>query len=245
MNRMILFTFLFAPLLVFGQKTKRIKVKDEYKLVTEVYYVLKSDESVKHGQYQKLKEKEIVLINGFYKNGLKDSIWAEFSWDGTKLKSLGSYVNDSKIGVWEYYDFRGELEQKYDHTQYKLLYDKNILMSRDSAFTIIIGNDSIKTKLDHGPVYIGGSTLMRQPLFTLNFPEEAIANRISGKVQISFVVDKNGKAINHKVKAGIGYGCDEEALRVVKLIEDNWIPGQLNGKPVDVLFIQTVSFVSN
>lgn len=240
-------TFLFLILLpsfLFGQETKQITKKHKNPWFSEVFYVLKSKKSVKQGNYQKLGYQNAVLINGYYKQGLRDSMWTEYYWGGVKMKSKGAYAQDEKIGVWEYYDFNGVLEQKYDYSERQLIYDKNIESQKDKEFTIINGNDTIKTKLDHGPIYIGGSALMLDPIH-INFPKAASEYRISGTVYISFIVAKNGKAINHNVKEGIGFGCDEEALRVVKLIPDSWIPGILNEQAVDVLFVQPIVFKSN
>ncbi|HOI32730.1 MAG: energy transducer TonB [Bacteroidales bacterium] len=69
------------------------------------------------------------------------------------------------------------------------------------------------------PRYSGGrqalSKFIRQ---NLNYPDEALAARIEGKVVVGFDVDDNGVVHNTHVVHGIGYGCDEEALRIVKLL---------------------------
>jgi hypothetical protein len=52
---------------------------------------------------------------------------------------------------------------------------------------------------------------------TLKYPEKAIENNISGEVIVELDQDKNGILSNPVVIKGIGYGCDEEALRVVKM----------------------------
>lgn len=53
----------------------------------------------------------------------------------------------------------------------------------------------------------------------IHYPDEAIKHGIGGTVALMFDVDKNGKVSNVKVKHGIGYGCDEEALRLVKMLK--------------------------
>jgi TonB family protein len=74
------------------------------------------------------------------------------------------------------------------------------------------------------------------------YPEQAKENGISGKVYITFTIDSNGKTSNHRVTKGIGSGCDEEALRVVKEIPDNWIPGLMGGQSVNIEYILPISF---
>ncbi len=75
----------------------------------------------------------------------------------------------------------------------------------------------------------------------LRYPELARNENITGKVFVSFVVDQEGKIINATVLKGIGYGCDEEALRVVKLIPKG-TPGYMGGKAVKVSFVQAITF---
>ena len=50
----------------------------------------------------------------------------------------------------------------------------------------------------------------------LEYPEQARENQIEGNVWVEFDIGKDGTPFNHEVVSGIGYGCDEEALRVVE-----------------------------
>ncbi len=67
------------------------------------------------------------------------------------------------------------------------------------------------------------------------YPSAALENSIEGNVYVNFIVDEEGNILNPKVVRGIGMGCDEEALRVVKLLP-KWEPGIKNGKKVKVSF---------
>lgn len=73
------------------------------------------------------------------------------------------------------------------------------------------------------------------------YPEEARENNVSGIVRVSFTVDTDGSIQNVSVIEGLGYGCDEEALKVMKLIPD-WLPGLQRGKPVKVNFALGILF---
>jgi protein TonB len=74
------------------------------------------------------------------------------------------------------------------------------------------------------------------------YPKIAKENNIQGKVICSFVVNKLGHIENVKVERGIGGGCNEEALRVLKSMPD-WIPGKQNGQPVSVRYNIPVKFI--
>ncbi|MEZ4737873.1 MAG: energy transducer TonB [Flavobacteriales bacterium] len=64
---------------------------------------------------------------------------------------------------------------------------------------------------------------------------------ISGVVYVTFVVGKDGKIGDAKVLRGIGGGCDEEALRVVRSMPA-WKPGKQRGKPVTVQYNLPIHF---
>ncbi|MDY0076581.1 MAG: energy transducer TonB [Bacteroidales bacterium] len=53
----------------------------------------------------------------------------------------------------------------------------------------------------------------------IRYPAEAIEAGVEGKVLVSFDIDDNGKVHNVAVINGIGHGCDEEAMRIVGLLQ--------------------------
>ncbi len=70
------------------------------------------------------------------------------------------------------------------------------------------------------PIYQGGQKALNEFVRSnLRYPEEALNNKIEGSVTVNFDVDIFGDVIATKVKHGLGYGCDEEACRVVKLFK--------------------------
>lgn len=75
----------------------------------------------------------------------------------------------------------------------------------------------------------------------IKYPTAARENGIEGVVAVNFVLDETGKVIDATIIKKLGFGCDEEVLRVVKLMP-NWTPGKMGGKPVKVSFNQTVNF---
>ena len=66
----------------------------------------------------------------------------------------------------------------------------------------------------------------------LKYPEKAKENEISGKVSVSFTVNEKGKPSGFKILKGLGYGCDEEAIRLIKEGPE-WSPKIENGLPVE------------
>lgn len=75
----------------------------------------------------------------------------------------------------------------------------------------------------------------------IKYPAMAREDGIEGMVIVEFLIDKSGKILDPKVVRGIGGACDEEALRVVKLMPD-WIPGYQNGEAVTVRYTLPIRF---
>ncbi|SDL99753.1 protein TonB [Catalinimonas alkaloidigena] len=75
----------------------------------------------------------------------------------------------------------------------------------------------------------------------LRYPDRAQREQISGTVYVQFVVEKDGALTDVQVAKGIGYGCDEEALRVVRSAPA-WQPGRQRGRPVRVRMVVPIRF---
>ena len=78
----------------------------------------------------------------------------------------------------------------------------------------------------------------------INYPQRAKELNIEGKVYLKFVIDEYGNVGNVSVQRGIGYGCDEEAVRVVRKMP-RWKPGKQGGRPVKVWFNLPIDFKLN
>jgi TonB family protein len=70
------------------------------------------------------------------------------------------------------------------------------------------------------PVYPGGKKALNDFVTSnLKYPEEALKNKIEGSVSLEYDVNVFGDVIATRVLHGIGYGCDEEACRIVSLLK--------------------------
>ena len=103
-------------------------------------------------------------------------------------------------------------------------------------------NDKVLEKAEVMPEYPGGEKAMMQFVAdNVKYPQDAIDKEISGRVLVSFVVEKDGSIGDVKVVKGIGGGCDEEAVRVVNTMP-KWKPGMDKGKPVRVSYMMPITF---
>jgi TonB family protein len=98
----------------------------------------------------------------------------------------------------------------------KLTYFNNLYNKTEhSVFAYVISDTAKKRLLQEEPVQIVGGieSIAKQ----IKYPQAALDNKINGKVLLEFVVDANGKPKNIVVAQGLGFGCDEEAIRVLQL----------------------------
>lgn len=75
----------------------------------------------------------------------------------------------------------------------------------------------------------------------LRYPAEAQAADVKGRVFVHFTVDEEGVIHEPSILRGLGSGCDEEALRLVKAFP-KWKPAQYEGKPVTSTFNLVIFF---
>jgi TonB family protein len=88
----------------------------------------------------------------------------------------------------------------------------------------------IYTKADRSPEYYknGEEGLKEYILSEIEYPKPAIENSVEGTVVVEFVVETNGYITGITVLQGLGAGCTDVALRIIK--ETKWQPAVLNGK---------------
>ena len=99
--------------------------------------------------------------------------------------------------------------------------------------------------VEEQPTYEGGwDALYRFVTSEIRYPLEARQGEIEGQVHVQFVVERDGSVSNVEVAKGIGSGCDEEAVRVVKQLSD-FNPGSQRGKTVRVLMTLPIQFKLN
>jgi protein TonB len=75
----------------------------------------------------------------------------------------------------------------------------------------------------------------------IHYPAPAIAAEVSGRVTVQFIVQPDGAITNVSVLKGLGFGCDEEAMRIISQMPA-WVPGRQNGVAVPVRIAVPIVF---
>lgn len=99
-------------------------------------------------------------------------------------------------------------------------------------------------KVDIPAEFPGGINKAREFIANnIRYPEEAVENEVNGTVQVKFTIEIDGSLTNIVIIKKLGYGCDEEVIRVLKRMP-KWMPAKLKGKYVRSYYTMPVSFKS-
>ena len=99
--------------------------------------------------------------------------------------------------------------------------------------------------VENMPEFPGGDLgLMKFIQKNVRYPAIAKEYNITGKVYVSFIVDKQGNVTNVKIVRGVDKNLDAEAVRVVSSLP-KYKPGKQRGKPVRVMFTIPINFTLN
>ncbi len=92
------------------------------------------------------------------------------------------------------------------------------------------------------PEFPGGMNMLTQYLKKhTQYPLEAKHNQIKGVVYVSFLVDQNGNINLPRVIRGLGYGCDEEVLRLLSNMP-HWRAARYKGEAIEMSYTLSVPF---
>lgn len=106
-------------------------------------------------------------------------------------------------------------------------------------------NGEIFTVVENQPEFPGGIEKLGAYLEkNLHYPAAAERANVQGRVFLNFIVTKDGDIADVKILKGIGFGADEEAVRVMKTMP-RWKPGSQNGQPVNVRYNVPINFELN
>jgi TonB family protein len=251
--KLLLLLFCVLPFYLLSQDTKKINLVsgDKYNKTEEVFYVLKQDEGVKQGKYEKYHNKKLH-VRGYYHQNQKDSIWTVFN--RAEVVTIKHYSKGAKTGVWEFFDYKGQPERKYDFLKNEIVFQKEVDTAQKKAlpddvradlFTEILDgkNNWIKEKPDaeQFPLFSTGEYMWHLTT-TLNYPQDAMDNEKSGTAIVRITIDENGRPMEYEITNEIFKSLGEEAIRVLKLLDAEYVPAMKNGKRVKIRIRQPITF---
>jgi hypothetical protein len=174
----------------------------------EEFTVLKADKKIRQGDYKR------------------------FSLKDDQLTIEGKYDSNQKMGEWKYYD-NGTLIQNFNFSNQELKFS---IMTNTSHMSEESGVQLEKV-LDTPPMYLGSKVRLTEELNKfMDYPLQARRMGVDGVVITSIWIDIDRK-IKVTILKGLEGGCDDELLKGLKRIDNDWIPGTINGLPVKSEYI--------
>ena len=103
-------------------------------------------------------------------------------------------------------------------------------------------DEEVFVVVEQDPQFPGGmEALYKYIASNVKYPDEAKAKNITGKVFVSFVIEKDGSISNVKVVHSPHELLSDEAVRCV-LAMPKWVPGKQRGKSVRTQFMLPINF---
>jgi len=173
--------------------------------------------------------------------------------DGSVLPGVNVIIKGSTIGTVT--DGQGNYEVTVDNTNPTLVYsfiglqstevkadrqEVNVQMAMDVTqlselvvvtYDLIPAGESLPPTVDLAHPEIGNLAFRQYLEKNLRYPEQAKANKVEGRVTVQFTVETNGTLTSFAIIRGIGSGCDEELVRLIKE-GSKWIPTKKDNVPV-------------
>ena len=120
--------------------------------------------------------------------------------------------------------------------------NKAVRLNGDSAVHPNFAKNEVFVMVEQMPEFQGGESEMTKFISqNIRYPIPALRQNVQGRVIIRFVIDKQGDVLEPIILKGIGSGCDEEAIRVIKKMP-RWTPGKQAGKFVAVWYTLPIMF---
>lgn len=169
------------------------------------------------------KEQKIISGNG------------DLEYKDDYIEETGRVKNGLRDGIW-----KGKyLKSKYTFTEN---HENGKLVSGISIDSLNIEHPYTIAEQRPAPIK-GIKSFYSYVAKSIYIPVDA-RNKVTGKIYMTFVVDKDGTLIDPKILKGVGYGIDESAIKLIKDAK-RWNPGTRRGIPVRVLYSLPITIVKN
>jgi len=207
----LLFVVIFCTTDCFAQDTLRSKKNWLTDSVIERYNVLRSDPSVKDGPYKAFFKRKTMIASGNFKNG-------------------------KHTGIWQFFDPRGRLVEKYDYDKNNFTYIAPIYARSYLSYLLddtLKKGDRVTRPLKIGGVYYGFIPYVS--LFQVPFDTFDV-NTAAFEANIELLISPLGQLANYTVRLSSQYYEYDQTFNIdVHLFDEadrTFLPATLNGRPV-------------
>ena len=183
--------------------------------------------------------KEFITENAYSEAGTSKSNYVSNDITTNKNKNISENTSPKKSKT-------DELKTPTKKPQSNNIITTNVHKEVEEAKTTKTDiTESVFTAVDQMPQFPGGdAALMKFLSNNINYPRVAMENGVQGRVIVQFIVTKNGSIGEVKIVRSVDRDLDNEAIRLCKSLP-NFIPGKMNGKPVNVWYTLPITFKLN
>jgi protein TonB len=222
---------------------------DSKQLVERIPYSDK-DLTIKEGDAAMYSYQGVLLMQGAYKEDLKEGEWIE-NYPNGNIKAKGKYKEGEKAGKWQYYNFNGELSGEKVWEEGAVVSEQEFAPIDMNTYAFALSDTNLTSK----PIFINcnkgkseeadfqcAQKKMLEFLYTnIRYPGIARENGEQGECVVSFIVEKDGSLSNFEIVRSVSPTLDKESIRVISSMPP-WVPGKIDGKPVRVWYNMPVRY---
>jgi TonB family protein len=151
-----------------------------------------------------------------------------YCFENGNIDYEGKYINNLKEGEWKWYFKSGQMSAKEIYSGGKPVKIEH--WNEDGAK--VQGDVQVGVM----PVFkYGNDSIVSYLVKRFNMPSE-VERKMYGKVEVKFLVDRNGKVVNVKVEKSVHPLIDKEAIRVISSMP-TWKPGRNHNRTVGVWYL--------
>ena len=183
-----------------------------------------------------------LLYKEIFKNGVFKSGYL-FNPDGSKKEKSteefqNKFIAPFKFEVTEKFIYRDGLTRN----NYPFFSFLPVPYSPAPAFDTTGYDKKVFLVVEQPPEFVGGLEAMYKFIaMNMKYPASARKRGIEGSVFVGFIIDADGVIREASIIKGISVDCNDEALRVIKMMP-KWNPGIQSGRPVRVKFVLPIKF---
>lgn len=193
---------------------------------------------VYHGQASWFREDGTLLRRAQFVRGVLQGTDEYFDLAGRPVYT--KIVNGEKIGYAQYWSESGEPVLENGTGYIQIPYERGLECLEVRNGEVIASylireteQDTIYEVCDRPAELIGGLPALFQGIFdNINYPVDARRMGLTGMVKVEIVIDKLGKTEEARIFEGVHPVLDEEALRVIIVVDPSFVPAMHKGDPV-------------
>ena len=203
------------------------------KAVYMIYVEQKDDTTWQWNYYNYIGPLLYIETYRFEESDTPHGYFAWFNKKG-KIDSCGTLYKGLKNGSWQYYgdSLNAQISQTYEYGKLVKEWKRSDNVKKPKETIAGEKEASFKNGIPGWKTYIQKN---------ITIPDRALKSRMSGTVNVGFVILEDGNIGNIRVIRSVEFSLDQEGIRIIKK-SPPWVPGEKDGKKVISYHVQPMTF---